>query len=170
MLMNEKKELLGKICYKYGANADESVFLNDIIFVPLNVNSLYLIFDSNCNIIGVDKYQNDDYSINNFFEKKYCFNCEEDSDNIVPDLMSDSFNNYSLSIIQNISNNCYFTSSNSKNNSYCMFNNKIIEDEYLIELLSYFSFLGCELNYYSYYSCSIQKMGYDAPDFITYLA
>lgn len=159
------KDRLEKICKRYNVSAENAKYLDNIIVVPVDRNDLYLVFDNNCQILGIEKYD-EDKSIKDYFEKKYNPDAVEEDD-ICLDVMSDSFNSYSLSVIQDISNKCYFAGATKE--SYCFFNGKMIEDKNLEELISYYALLGKEISYYSQVNLCMQRLGYDVPDIPTYL-
>lgn len=162
---SDKYREFRRVCYCYGFDAEYSLFLKNIIIVPGDKNNLYLIFDNKCNILGIEEYnKKDGISYVEYFQKKYNLFFDNDQDDMFVDLMSDSFEYFTLSMIQDIAKRCYFCETDR-----CLFDKNIIEDKYLEELLSYFKFLDLELHNYSYISCSMQKLGYNVPDFITYL-
>ena len=162
--MNNIKNKLDKVCSRYKAVAADAIFLDDIIVVPVKGGALHLVFDKDCNILGIDNINNQKYykSRNDYFIDKYSPNKDE-GEEVLPDLMSDSFTSYSLSMIQNIYNKTFFSTKN------CFFKGKLIDDKYLEELLSYFSFLGEEIKFYSQVNFWMQKMGYDVPNIPTYI-
>ena len=49
------------------------------------------------------------------------------------------------------------------------FGSKLIDDDYLVELLSYFDFLNFEIDNYSSMSLGMQRMGYNMPDITSYI-
>lgn len=160
--MNNIKNELDNVCGRYKVIASDALHFTDIIVVPVRGRDLYLVFDKNCNVLGIDniKISNTDNSmINDYFTNKYKPNKVENGE----DLMSRDFTSYSLRLIQNISNKTFFSA------KYCIFNGELIVDKYLEELLSYFSFLGQEIKFYSQVNFWMQKMGYDVPDIPSYI-
>ena len=163
--MNNIKNKLDKVCSRYRAVAADAIFLDDIIVVPVKGGALHLVFDKDCNILGIDNINNPDYykPWKDYFIDKYSPNKKDEEDDMFLDLMSDSFTSYSLGMIQNISNKTYFSTKN------CFFKGKLIDDKYLEELLSYFAFLGEEIKFYSQVNFWMQKMGYEVPNIPTYI-
>lgn len=163
--MNNIKNKLDKVCSRYRAVAADAIYFDDIIVVPVKGGALHLVFDKDCNILGIDNINNPDYykPKKDYFIDKYSPNKKDEEDDMCLDLMGDSFTSYSLSMIQNISNKTYFSTKN------CFFKGKLIDDKYLEELLSYFSFLGEEIKFYSQVNFWMQKMGYDVPSIPTYI-
>ena len=49
------KEKLKRVCSNYGVNSEYAIFRDNIIIVPDDGNDIYLVFDNNCNILGVEK-------------------------------------------------------------------------------------------------------------------
>ena len=165
-----KKDNLRIACSYYGANAEKALYRDNIIVVPDDEKDIYLIFDNNCHILGIEKYaMNDELSFWNHFEGKYNYTKNNDEDEICPDLMSDSFDTYFLSTIKDIARRSYFSNYDNDQATHCFFGGKLLDDDYLIELLSYFYFLDYEINTYSSMSLGMQRMGYDMPDITTYI-
>lgn len=164
MAYEVKNAMLERVCKRYNASIGNAEYLDNIIIIPVKKGSLYLIFDKNCNILGIDSYDNSGSckSKEEFFEKKYN-NSDGKEDNIFLDMMNGSFDYSSLSMIQNISNNTYFST------KYCFYKGEMVSDKYLEELISYFAFLGKEIKYYSQIELCMKKMGYDAPDIPIFL-
>ena len=89
--MSEIKNKLDKVCSRYKAVAADAIFLDDIIVVPVKGGALHLVFDEDCNILGIDNINNQKYykSRNDYFIDKYSPNKDE-GEEVLPDLMSDS--------------------------------------------------------------------------------
>ena len=61
--MNNIKNKLDKVCSRYRAVAADAIYLDDIIVVPVNGGVLHLVFDKDCNILGIDNINNLDYKL-----------------------------------------------------------------------------------------------------------
>ena len=103
------KEKLKRVCSNYGVNSEYAIFRDNIIIVPDDGNDIYLVFDNNCNILGVERYiKNYNVLFIDYFEDKYDYTKEND-DEICPDLMSNSFDTYFISMTKEIAGKSYFS-------------------------------------------------------------
>lgn len=163
------EEKLKMVCSNYGVNSEYALFRDNIIIVPDDGNDIYLVFDKNCNILGVERYiKNCNVSFIDYFEDKYDYTKEND-DEICPDLMSNAFDTYFISMTKEMAGKSYFSNYDNDNATHCFFKGKLIDDNHLIELISCFEFLNYEINNYSKISLGMQRMGYDMPDITSYI-
>ena len=54
--LEDIKDRLKRVCDYYGVNSEYALFRDNIIIVPDDGNDIYLVFDNNCNILGVERY------------------------------------------------------------------------------------------------------------------
>ena len=178
-----KKKMIRRSCNRYGVDAENAIMGNNTISVPVGVNDLYLVFDNDCNILEIDKFNSKDkeivkcyfdtrYSIDNYKKENYdCFDIN-DIDNYILTLIQNVSDNlfdlmkvdyFLLSLTQIISDKCTFEG------ICCKLNGEKVADNFLREQLSYYKFLGEEIKYYSKFSLGMQKMGYDMPSILNYI-
>ena len=163
-ILNDKKFRLS--CANYGLNWNCFIVRKDVILAYTVIDDLFVIFDKNYNVIGVEKlpgYPFDDKSFEEFYQrysngKKFIYPFEDFTLRDFIDLASrvDLIKINKDRSVQTKINGQVFEKNNTENIEY-------------FELLSYIKFIGERIKQYFLISYQIQIMGFQIVDVHSYV-